>query len=320
MKNILFTYRIGKDDKEVEERLELLESMGYKVYMEKESTVEYKSYMKEIEALVCYQVFEHLNINDLPALKWIQLTSMGFEQVPQEAVTDRDILVTNNRGGYSIPMGEWVVLNILELIKNRKSAYNHQSNKNWKMDFSITELYQKKVAFIGTGDIAQESVKRLQGFGVEILGVNTNGRSVDGFDQCFPINKLEEVLAQSDVVVICLPHTEKTEYLFDKKMLEKMKTDAALINVSRGAIIKEEDLIQHLEEGKLKGVALDVFETEPLPEENKLWTFDRVVVTAHNSWVSEEIEQRRWALILENLERYKEDESLLNLVEMSKGY
>lgn len=320
MKSILFTYKIGKDDQEQKARANHLESMGYKVYFEKESTFAYKPYMKDVEVLVCYQVFERLNIDDFPALKWIQLTSMGFEQVPEEQVTDRGIIVTNNRGGYSIPMGEWVVLNILELIKNRKTAYQNQAQKSWRMDFSITELYKKKVAFIGTGDIAKEAVKRLQGFEVEILGVNTKGRNVDGFDQCFPMAELESVLEQSDVVISCLPHTEETEHTFNKTTLGKMKKDAILINVSRGAIINEQDLIQHLIEGNLKGVALDVFEKEPLPEESKLWDFDRVVITAHNSWVSEEIEERRWALILGNLENYKEGIQLQNVVEMSKGY
>lgn len=318
MKSVLFTYKIG--DTEENQRISLLEKMGYKVYFEKEATFEYKPYMKDIEALVCYKAFKRLNIDDFPALKWIQLTSMGFEQVPQEQVMEKGIIVTNNRGGYSIPMGEWVVLNILELIKKRKNAYQNQLDKKWHMDFSVTEIYKKKVAFIGTGDIAQESVKRLQGFEVEILGVNTNGRPMDGFSHCFPIDKLGDVLGQSDVVVICLPHTDKTEYIFDKAMLENMKKDACLINVSRGAIINEEDLIKHLDEGNLKGVALDVFETEPLPQENKLWDFDRVVITSHNSWISEEIEQRRWDLIQENLRRYKNNKQLVNIVEMSKGY
>lgn len=319
MTTVLFTYPLGKGQEAIDRR-KTLEDMGYKVYTEKESSIKYKPYMKDVEVLISYQSFDQLDIDDLAALKWIQLTSMGFEQVPEEKATSRAITVTNNRGGYSIPMGEWVVLNILELIKNRKVAYENQANKEWHVDFSVTEIYQKKVAFIGTGDIAQESVKRLQGFGVELLGVNTDGRKIQGFDQCFPIDELAKVLKQSEVVVITLPHTEQTQYLFDKSMLEKMKKDAYLINVSRGAVINEQDLIQHLEEGNLKGVALDVFEKEPLAKESKLWDFDRLVITAHNSWISEEIEQRRWELILENLKRFKAGDELRNVVELSKGY
>lgn len=320
MKSVLFTYKLGDGVEKEDARISLLESMGYKVYYQNESTIEYKPYMKDVEILVCYKPFGRLNLDDLPSLKWIQLTSMGFEQVPKEKVEGREIVITNNRGGYSIPMGEWVVLNILELIKNRKAAYRNQTNKKWKIDFSVKEIYKKKVTFIGTGDIAEESVKRLQGFDVELLGVNTNGRKVDGFDKCFAIGDIETILRQSDFVVICLPHTEKTKHLFDKKMLETMKPDAYLINVSRGAIIKEEDLITHLEEGHLTGAALDVFETEPLSEGSKLWDFERVVITAHNSWISEEIEQRRWEMILQNFQRYKKDKALLNRIQLSKGY
>lgn len=318
MTNILFTYKL--EDEGTNERALLLEKQGFKVYYEKEKDLKYKPYMKDIEALICYMPFKQLNLNDFPSLKWIQLTSMGFEQVPVEQVEKGNIVVTNNRGGYSIPMGEWVVLNILELVKNRKQAYQNQIGKKWLMDFTVGEIYNKKITFIGTGDIAQESAKRLQGFGVEILGVNTNGRSIPGFDQCFSLNQIDDVLTQSDVVVICLPHTDQTHYLFNKARLEKMKPDACLVNVSRGAVIKEQDLIAHLEEGHLKGVALDVFEQEPLSQESKLWEIDRVVITAHNSWISQEIDQRRWELIYKNLLRFKNKEELLNIVEIARGY
>ncbi len=317
MMNILFTYPFEEEGST--QRTALLEKEGFNVYFEAEKNFQYKPYMKDINALICSYPFKKLDLDDFPALQWIQLMSMGFEQVPREKVKE-DVVVTNNRGGYSIPMGEWVVLNILELIKNRKHAYKNQSNKVWSMDFSVGEIYNKKVAFIGTGDIAQESVKRLSGFGVEILGVNTNGRSIPGFDQCFSIKELDKVLAQSDMVVICLPYTEETEHLFNKEKLETMKADACLINVSRGKVINEKDLIKHLEEGHLRGVALDVFEEEPLDPANKLWGIDRVVVTAHNSWISEMGSTRRWEMIYENLQRFKNKEELLNVVALERGY
>lgn len=318
MTNILFTYKFeytGSNEKTL-----LLEKQGFNIYYEDEKTFQYKPYMKDIEGLVCLTPFHKLNLDDFPSLKWIQLTSMGFEHVPEDQIVQNKIIVTNNRGGYSIPMGEWVVLNILELIKNRKQAYKNQVNKKWSVDFSIGEIYNKKVAFIGTGDIAQASAERLKGFGVEIFGVNTNGRSIEGFDQCFPLSELNQILAISDVVVICLPHTSETEHLFNKARLEKMKPDACLINVSRGPVVKEQDLIHHLDQGNLRGVALDVFEKEPLPKYSKLWDFDRVVITSHNSWMSEMREQRRWNVIYENLMRFQKGQELLNVVEIKKGY
>lgn len=318
MKNILFTYKI--EDEGLNEKKSQLKKIGYNVYYEKESTFEYKEYMKDIEILVCYNPFKKLDIAQFPRLEWIQLTSMGFDQIPLESVLKRNIIVTNNRGGYSIPIGEWVVLNILELIKNRKKAYQNQASKKWFMDHTVREIYNKKITFIGTGDIAQQAAKRLHGFGVKILGVNTDGRRVNGFDQCFTLNDLDYVLELSDIVVISIPHTSKTQHLFNKTRLEKMKKEACLINVSRGAIIHEGDLIQHLEAGNLGGVALDVFEKEPLPQESKLWEMDRVVITSHNSWISEKVDERRWNLILSNLKKYIHGEKLVNVVDLTRGY
>lgn len=318
MKTILFTY--GFEDGKLEERMKMLEELGYKVYYENESDFEYKDYMVDVDVLVTHSVFKKIDLAKFPKLKWIQLTSMGFEQVPKEEVLDRGIIVTNNKNGYSIPMGEWVVLNILELMKNRKSAYKNQISKRWFMDFSVEEVYKKTVTFVGTGDISRESVKRLKGFDVNLFGINTDGRDIDGFDECFPLEQIDEVLSKSDVVIIALPNTEKTYHLFDKEKLEKLRKDAYLINVSRGAIINEEDLIEHLEAGNLKGVALDVFEHEPLSKTSKLWNIDRVVITSHNSWISEMIGQRRWELFYENFKRYIKDEELKNIVKIKRGY
>ena len=276
--------------------------------------------MKEIDVLVTFKVLDKVNIDKFPNLKWIQLTSMGFEQLPKEEILERDITVTNNKNGFSIPMGEWVVLSILDLVKNRKQAHENQAKKNWHVDMSIGEIYEKTISFIGTGDISHESVKRLQGFGVTILGVNTNGRAIDGFDECFPIDELDSVLSKSDIVVITLPNTDKTYHLFDKSKLEKMKKDSYLLNMSRGAVIKEEDLVKHLEEGNLSGAALDVFEEEPLPKTSKLWEIERVVITSHNSWISDKIGPRRWEMFYENFKKFMNDEELLNVVKIKRGY
>lgn len=318
MKSILFTY--GFEDGKLKERMKMLEDLGYKVYHEDEDSFKYQDYMKEVDVLVTFKLFDKVSLDKFPKLKWIQLTSMGFEQLPKEEILERGITVTNNKNGYSIPMGEWAVLNILELVKNRKQAYKNQLEKSWHVDLSVGEIYQKTVSFIGTGDISRESVKRLQGFDVNILGVNTNGRAIDGFDECFSIDELDTVLSKSDVVVITLPNTEKTYHLFDKSRLEKMKKDAYLLNMSRGAIIKEEDLIKHLEEGNLSGAALDVFEEEPLPKTSKLWDIDRVVITSHNSWISDKIGPRRWDMFYKNFKRFINDEEFLNVVKIKRGY
>ncbi len=310
----LFTYNYGK------ENMDKIRNLGYEIVQKNGENISYTEEIEDVEVLVCYNPFNKLDINKMKNLKWIQLASIGVDQVPNSTLLENNIILTNNRGGYSIPMGEWVVLKTLEIYKKSAELYKQQRNKKWKMNTSLLEIYGKTIAFIGTGSIAVESAKRFQGFGTNIIGVNTKGRKVEYFDKCYSIDKLDEVLSISDTVVLTIPYTEQTHHLINKDKLNKMKKDAAFINVSRGSIINEQDLINHLKEGNLLGAALDVFEKEPLPETSPLWEMENVIVTSHNSWISEMRNERRFNTILNNMERYKKGEELMNLVDLKRGY
>ncbi|MDF2521507.1 MAG: dihydrofolate reductase, partial [Clostridia bacterium] len=269
---------------------------------------------------VCYNPFERLDISKLKRLKWIQLSSIGIDQVPKAKVLEHGITVTNNRSGYSIPMGEWIVMKILELLKNSKDFYHKQEQRKWQMDGSLLELYGKTVCFVGTGSIASEAAKRLQGFDANIIGINTTGRKVQYFDSCYPMSELDSVLKHSDVVVLSIPYTKETHHLINEKNLSSFKKGAYLVNISRGSIIKEAALIEALRDGSLRGAALDVFEEEPLSEDNPLWQLDNVIITPHNSWISEMRNERRYRIIYDNLKRYINGDKLENVVDMEKGY
>lgn len=310
----LFTYNYGK------ENMDKIRNLGYEIVQKNGENISYTEEIEDVEVLVCYNPFNKLDINKMKNLKWIQLASIGVDQVPNSTLLENNIILTNNRGGYSIPMGEWVVLKTLEIYKKSAELYKQQRNKKWKMDTSVLEIYGKTIAFIGTGSIAVESAKRFQGFGTNIIGVNTKGREVEYFDKCYSIDKLDEVLSISDTVILTIPYTEQTHHLINKDKLNKMKKDAAFINVSRGSIINEQDLINHLKEGNLLGAALDVFEEEPLPETSPLWEMENVIVTPHNSWISEMRNERRFNTILNNMERYKKGEELINVVDIKRGY
>lgn len=310
----LFTYDYGV------EYMEAIRNLGYEVIITREDNVLSAEGIEDVEILVCYNPFGNLELSKLPKLKWIQLSSIGIDQAPLEEIRTRGIILTNNRGGYSIPMGEWIVLKMLEIYKNSYGFYQQQEKSLWKLDKSLLELYGKRVLFIGTGTIAQEAAKRLQGFEMNIIGINTKGQQVDYFHRCYPIDMLADILPTANVVVLTIPHTEKTHHLINIEKLNSMKEKAVLINVSRGSIIDEEGLISHLEKGKLMGVALDVFEEEPLPKDHPLWKMERVLLTPHNSWISEMRNERKIKMIIENMRRYREDELLLNIVDVTRGY
>lgn len=310
----LFTYDYG------EKKMQSIKNLGYEIVLRKEGDLVYDEKLRDIEALFCYNPFSTLDIAKMKKLKWIQLSSIGIDQVPLEKVKKQGIILTNNKGGYSVPMGEFIVMKILELFKNSKTFHHQQQQKLWKIDTSLIELYNKRVSFIGTGSIAVEGAKRLQGFGVEITGVNTKGRDVEYFHKCYPLKDLKEVLKHSDVVVLTIPYTDETHHLIDDEALAVMNPKAYLINVSRGTIVDQQALIRHLKEQSIQGAALDVFEKEPLPEDSPLWELSNADITPHNSWVSEMRNQRRFDTLYKNCDRYISGEPLINEVDLNKGY
>lgn len=314
MLKALFTYDYGK------EKMKMIEDLGYEVILRDESKVVYEESFRDVDVLVCYNPFSTLDISQMENLKWIQLSSIGIDQIPKDVVFSKNIIVTNNKGGYSIPMGEWIVLKILEMIKNSREFYEKQKAKTWKMDTSLLELYDKTIGFIGTGTIAQEAAKRLRGFDVKILGVNTNGRDVEYFDKCYSMENIKEMIYLCDVVVVSIPYTKETHYLLNSSLMDYMKDGVYLVNIARGSVINTNDLIEKIKQGKIKKAALDVFEEEPLSKDSPLWEMDEILLTPHNSWISEKRNQRRFELIYNNMKRYIENKELINVVDIIRGY
>ena len=187
---------------------------------------------------------------------------------------------------------------ILEIYKNSNKLYEQQLNKKWKMNFSISELSKKKIGFIGTGTLATEAAKRLQGFDVEIWGVNTTGSKREYFDKCFSSEQMDEVFKHCDTIVCTIPATKETIGIINKDKFELMKDDSVFINVGRGNIVNEKDLIKYM--NKFRGVALDVFENEPLDKDSELWNFENIIITPHNSWVSDRNDERTFEMIYNN--------------------
>lgn len=311
---VLFTYNCG------EEKMKAISELGYELVYVNEKEILYTDKISDIDALVCYNPFDKLDISMLKQLKWIQLSSIGIDQLPRQKVKEQGIIITNNRSGYSIPMGEWIVMSILELLKNSKAFYHKQNEKKWKVDTSILELYNKTICFVGTGSIASEAAKRLQGFDANIIGINTTGKEVAYFNSCYSIKELDFAFSQADAVILSIPYTKETHHLIDESNISSLKKGACLINIARGSIVKESALIEALQRGNLRGAALDVFEEEPLSPDSPLWNMGNVIVTPHNSWISEMRNERRYHIIYENLKRYLVGEKLMNIVDIDKGY
>lgn len=303
-----------------DEEIKSLESLGYEVVFKDERKLTFTDEIKDIDIMVGSFPFDKVDIDLFPNLKWVQLLTVGIDHVPVDKTLNRNIILTNNRGAYSIPISEWIVLKILEMLRNSKEFYEKQRNKIWKVDTSLLELYGKTVGFIGTGSIAKEAAKRLEPFGVDILGLNSSGKDVEHFHRCFGIDNLKEMVSKCDFIIITIPYTKATHHLIDVDVFSSMKDGTYLVNIARGSIIDETSLIKSLKSGKIRKAALDVFEEEPLPEDNPLWQLDNIIISPHNSWASEMFQRRRFKTTYNNLKNYINNEELFNVVDLKKGY
>ncbi|MBY6052626.1 NAD(P)-dependent oxidoreductase [Cytobacillus firmus] len=282
-----------------------LESLGYEICFVQDERVPLQIEVENIDAVVCNGLFLYNDISNFKNLKIIQLTSAGLDRVPLGYIKERGIKLFNAKGVYSIPMAEWVVLKILEIYKKSRKFYEAQSEHKWEKQRDLFELTNKTAAIIGFGDVGSEVAKRLKAFDVNVIGVGRRIVESQFTDEYYLIDDIDNVLRKSDIVILTLPLTQETNYLFDSEKILTMKDNSVLINVSRGGIIYETALIDALRQDKFLGVALDVFDEEPLQEASPLWSFDRLIVTPHNSFVSDNAFNRLYNLIYKNLRLLK---------------
>lgn len=290
------------------EQLEMIEELGNEVYFHQMESEPLSINLSTIDGVICNNLFLYHKIEQFANLKYIQVTSAGTDRLPMDYIEEHNIELHTAKDVYSIPIAEWVVLKILEIYKKSNVFYEQQKGKEWKKHRDILELTDKVVAIVGFGGIGQEVAKRIKPFDTKIFTVGRRHKKSDLIDKSYLIEDLEEVLLQSDIVILSIALTDETKHLFNKKMLESMKEQSVLINVSRGGVIDELALIDTLKSKRILGAALDVFEEEPLMNSNELWNLDNVVITPHNSFISDLINTRLRRLVISNLIKYSQGE------------
>jgi len=255
----------------------------------------------------------------VPNLRWIHTISAGVDHLLFPELRESDAILTNASGVFNIPIAETVMAYILAVVKRLPEFWAHQREHRWEK-LPLRELRGLTVGIVGMGDIGTEVARLCRAFGMRVLGLRRRPAPSDLADEVLPPDRLQDLLARSDFVVIAVPLTAETRGMIGRAELAAMKPDAWLVNISRGAIVDEEALIEALRAGRIGGACLDVFTQEPLPPESPLWDMPNVIITPHNSWSSPHIEEREIALFLENLRRYVAGEPLLNVVDKQAGY
>lgn len=294
--------------KYTEAQLNSIENLGYEIVFVQDEREKLDIDVSDIEVVVCNGLFLYNDISEFKNLKVIQLTSAGMDRVPMDYIRENDIKIYNAKGVYSAPMAEWVISKVLEIYKKSGSFLEQQKNKVWNKHRDLIEITEKKVLIIGYGSVGSAVAKRLKAFDAYITAIDKKYIKDDYVDDSFLLNDLNNIIKDADIIILTLPLNQETKHLFNKSLLEKIKQGSVLINVSRGGIINEIDLINQIEDNKFLGLSLDVFETEPLPINSKLWNFDNVIITPHNSFASNKTQNRLFSLMFENLRRNIEEE------------
>ena len=251
---------------------------------------------------------------------WVHIASAGVDRLLFPGLVEGDAVVTNSRGVFDEPIAEYVLGLVLAFAKDLHTTVRLQGERRWRHR-ETERVTGARALVVGTGPIGRAIGRRLSAAGLSVSGAGRTARDADpDFGLVHPMERLGEALAWADYVVLAAPLTEQTRRMIDAAALDRMRPSARLINVGRGALVAEADLVEALRAGRIAGAALDVFEDEPLPESSPLWDMPDVVVSPHMSgdvlgWRDELVR-----MFAANFDRYLSGRPLRNVVDKRLGY
>jgi phosphoglycerate dehydrogenase-like enzyme len=275
-------------------------------------------------------------------LRWVQAPTASLEHYVFPALVEHPCVLTNMRGLFSDVIADQVMGYILCFARNLHRYILQQAQGLWfpiggeagrvtfttgpgvvnAIDRAHLHLSDHTLGIVGLGAIGSEIARRGLAFGMRIVAVDPVVQSPPpGVEAVWPTERLDDLLATSDFVVIAAPHTPRTEKLFCRPQFQRMKKIAYFVNIGRGAIVDLADLVAALDAGEIAGAALDVFETEPLPADSRLWKMgEKVILTPHVAGYSPRIADRHLAVLLDNIGRFVRGDELRNIVNKAEWF
>jgi phosphoglycerate dehydrogenase-like enzyme len=258
-------------------------------------------------------------------LKWVQSGSAGVEwmwRVP--GLADTDIVVTNMRGAHAVTIAEHTFAMLLSLTRNLRVFEEHQKRHEWPGFLNRPEQLTIKdltMGIVGFGNIGRAIARRAVGFEMRVLAVDAERvPPAEGVEEVWPLDRLDDLCRQSDVLTIAAPITPRTRGMIGAQQVRLLKRGSFILQMSRGGIVDETALVDALEEGHVAGAGLDVTATEPLPPGDPLWTAPNLIVTPHTSASSPLTTDLVYSILGENIGRFLRGEELMNVVDKRLGY
>ena len=260
-------------------------------------------------------------------LRWVHSGAAGVGGSLFPELRESDVILTNSAGIHAVPLAEYAIGAIIHFARGFDIAAAGKAEHAWRHPVlagtgsPVREIGGSTVGILGFGGIGQAVGRHAAALGMRVLAMRRSaGQGPEWVDRVYGPEALHELLAASDYVVVALPETIETRGLLGAEELAAMRPGSVLINVSRGKIVTEPLLIESLRAGHLRGAALDVFATEPLPSSSPLWDMPNVLITPHTGAVTDRFWERETALIETNISRYVTGEPLVNRVDKAEGY
>lgn len=257
-----------------------------------------------------------------PKLRWIQATSAGIGGFMQRTGLDQSTITVTTAGGiHAVPLAEFALMGALYFVKGLPQLNRWKDEHHWQR-YTTRQLRGSRALVVGLGGMGRQIVRTLAGVGLEVIGLGRSGGryDVEGLAGVIDRSRLDETLPGVDLLVLSSPLTSETEGMIGAAQIALMKSDAVVVNVSRGQLIDQDALASALAENRLAGACLDVFTEEPLPPTSPLWDLDNVIVSPHSASTVRTENADLVALFLENLERWRRGEPLRNLYDRVAGY
>jgi len=268
--------------------------------------------------------FDRAHMRDLPAvaprLRWLQATSAGIGQMVQRVGLDRsNIVLTTASGVHARPLADFCLMAMLMFAKDYARMEREKQARGWER-YCGEELTGKTLAIVGLGRVGQEVARHGKRMDMRVVGTRRSSAPVADVDKLFLPADLHAMLREADFLVLAAPHTPETEGVIGEAELALLKPTAVLINIGRGALVDEDALVRALQEKRLAGAALDVFRSEPPPQDSPLWEMPNVIVSPHSASTVTQENARITELFCDNLRRYIKGQPLRNVLDTKKLY
>jgi len=257
-----------------------------------------------------------------PRVRWVHSRSAGLDGVLSSEIVESPVPVTNGSGVFSPPLGEFALGAILYFAKDFRRMIRSQEAGVWDQ-FDMPEIAGQTVGIVGYGDIGRAVAARVRPMGMRVLAVKRHvlPYSADPLvDKIYPPEERLEMISRADYIVASAPLTPETRGMVGEPEFAAMKREAVVINIGRGPVIDEAAMVRALSDGRIKGAALDVFDTEPLPAGHALYQLKNVLLSAHCADHTPDWLERAMRFFLEQFERFRKGEPLVNVVDKRLGY